>query len=65
MPDDIMALGAGQRTSTNDIRLARTPSKWEALRRRTKILAIWAYNNGYLSFATTERIFAHFDLSDV
>jgi hypothetical protein len=65
MADDIVTLGAGQRTSTKDIRSAGVPGKWGTLRRLTKISAIWAYNNGYLSFGTTERIFAQFDLRDV
>lgn len=65
MADEIVALGAGQRTSTKDIRLAHIPGKWEVLRRLTKILTIWAYNNGHLSFGTTERIFAQFDLRDI
>lgn len=65
MADDIVALGAVQRTSKKDIRPARITSKWEVLRRLTKILTIWAYNNGHLSFGTTERIFAQFDLRDI
>jgi hypothetical protein len=65
MADDIVALDAGQGTSTKDIRSARVPGKWEILRRLTKTLTIWAYNNGHLSFGTTERIFAQIDLRDI
>lgn len=44
---------------------AQAPESWNRIRGIVKVVTMWAFNHGYISFRTTQRVFAHLDLRAV